>query len=518
MFVEVIAPSILGWRGALSKGPSLPENTRISMSMTVPPVTNLWWRLHEDAELQRIDAAAVHLLERTGCRVEHDGLLRQLEATGCHVDWAARRARIPGKLIREVLAHVSLAGKPEVSLPRGWNPSRRLSQTGSFPHLLDWPSGERRLATKEDVITIAKMGHVLPEVETVGRALTCVEVPPAIEPLWTTLALARTTDKPIGGGEVFFAHYIEPLVRMGEALSGRTGDTSLVAACDFFIAPLTMERSQAQCFVEKRRLGLQNVPGTMPISGISGPVTIAGTVVIAVAELLAGWVLGYVVAPELLVGGIVATGSLDMRSTATLFGSPEAVLQDLTTVQVCKRLYGIPVWAATSYTDCKVPGLNAVWQKMYPLVGAAFGTGLALGGDGLLSAGQDYSPVQQLLELEINQSLDRFWGGFEITDDTLAIELTAEMIERGVTNYLDTDHTNRHYRKEQWYPRWLDRTQWQGLPFEVESEAQMLARIDEYWKSAVARYRPPERDARQLAELERIYELARTERRAEVNL
>ena len=469
---------------------------------------NPLWQLHDDAELQRIDAAAVHLLGNSGCRIEHEGLLQRLKAAGCRVDWPALRAYIPEKLIRDVVAHVSPAEKTVVILPRGWNPKRRISQSGSHPHLLDWPSGKRRLATREDIITIAKMGHVLPEIEVVGRALTCAEVDPAIEPLWTTLTLAQVTDKLIGGGEIFYPHYIEPLVRMGEVLSGRSNDASLVAECDFFIAPLIFERMQAECFLEKRRFGLRNVPGSMPISGISSPVTIAGTVAITVAELLTGWVLGYVVDPDLPVGGIVASGSLDMRSTSTLFGSPEALLQNMTTVQVCKRLYGITIWAATNYTDCKHPSLDAVWQKMYPLVSTPFGTGFSIGGDGLLSDGQDYSPVQQLLELEINASLDRFWGGFDISDDTLALDLIAEMITRGSTNFLDTDHTNQHYKREQWYPRWFDRTQWQGLPFEVESEAQMLARMDQHWKSAVARYQPPARDPHQLAELQLIYDAA----------
>ena len=454
--------------------------------------TNPLWRMHSDAELQRIDAAAIHLLEKCGCRI----------------DWPARRAYLNEKLVRQAVAYVSPHASADVSMPGQLQPPRRVNLNGSFPHLLDWPSGERRLANREDIITIAKMGHVLPEIEVVGRVLTCAEIDPRREPLWTTLTLAQITDKQIGPGEIFFPDYIEPLVRMGEVLSGKPNDASLVADCDFFIAPLILEHTQAECFLEKRRFGLRNVPGTMPISGISGPVTPAGTVAICVAELLAGWVLGYVVNPDLPAGGIVASGSMDMRTTAALFGSPEALLQDMTTFQVCQRLYGIPILVATTYVDCKHPGLEAVWQKMYPLVSAPFGTGLNAGGDGLLSAGQDYSPVQHLLELEVMQSLDRFWGGFEINPDSLALDLIEQVAASGHTNFLDTEHTLQHYKHEQWYPHWFDRTTWQSLPFESESEAAMLARIDAYWKAAVARYKLPEIDPVKIKELQRIYALA----------
>jgi trimethylamine--corrinoid protein Co-methyltransferase len=297
---------------------------------------------------------------------------------------------------------------------------------------------------------------------------------------------------------------------MGELLSGESNDTSLISSCDFFVAPLVLDRKQAECFLEKRRFGMTNVPGTMPISGMSAPVTIAATVTIAVAELLAGWALGYAVDPNLPVSGIVASGHLDMRTASACFGSPEALLQDTTTVQICRRLYGIPIHAAISYVDCKRPGLEAVFQKMLPLVALPFGTGLQIGASGLLSAGQDYSPVQHLLDLEIDSALERFHGGFEVNEESLALDLIGDMLQKDATNFLDTDHTARQYRAEQWYPRWFDRTLWQGESFELEAEQKMLERIDRHWKEAVERYERPDIDPVKIAELRRI--LATAER------
>ena len=462
------------------------------------------WKLHDDAALKRIDGAARRLLIKTGCRIQHEGLLAKLEAAACRIDAAGQRCHFTEKLIDTALAHLGGRRNDTVEIPTGWNPQRRLVLSGSYPHLLDWPSGERRLATRRDVRDIARMGHVLDEFATVGRVLTCAEVDPRVEPLWSTLALAETTDKPIGGGEIFFADYIEPLIRMGEVLTGKPGESSLVASCDFFIAPLFLERKQAACFLEKRRFGIANVPGTMPISGASAPVTLAGTAAIAVAELIAGWVLGYVVNPDLPAGGIVSSGSLDMRTVTTLFGSPEALLQDVTVVQLCRRLYGIPVSAATSYVDCKRPGLEAVFQKMFPLVSSAFGTGLRVEATGLLSAGQDYSPVQHLLDAEILEATERFAGGFEVNDDTLALDLIERTIRDGKVNFVDKEHTLEHFRAEQWYPRWFDRTFWQGTERELASELDMLERMDRRVKDAIARYERPAIDAAKINELKSI--------------
>jgi trimethylamine--corrinoid protein Co-methyltransferase len=482
-------------------------------------ITGELWKLLDDTAMRRIDEAAVRLLTHSGCRIEHEGLLDLLEGAGCRIERSGRRCYFPENLVREALEHLGGRGvgatrcgcpldSEEVQVPVGWNPQHRLGHGGSYPHLLDWPSGQRRLATRQDVIDMAKMAHTLDEFSYVGKVLTCAEVDQRIEPLWAAVQLAEITDKPIGGGEIFYAETIEPLVRLGEVLSSQPGDTSLVASCDFFIAPLILDHQQAECFLVKRRFGLLNNPGTMPISGLSAPVTIAGTVTVAFAELMVGWVLGYVVAPDLPAGGIVSTGSLDMRTLAACFGSPEAMLQDAATVQICRRLYGIPIHAATGYVDCKRPGLEAVFQKMYPLVGAPFGTGLFAGGGGLLSAGQDYSPVQHLLEAEINKAIERFWGTFEVDEETIAVDLIEEMMRRPQTNFLDTEHTLRHFRSEQWYPKWFDRTRWQEGSFETEAERKMLERIDGYCKDALRRYQRPEIDPGKIAELRRIFRAA----------
>lgn len=395
-----------------------------------------------------------------------------------------------------------------MQLQAGWNPQWRLRHHGSHPHFLDWPSGCRRLATRQDVTDMAKMAHVLDEFDRVGKVLTCSEIDQRIEPLWAVLELAQITDKVIAGGEIFYPQYIEPLVRMAEVLSGQPGDTSLIAAGDFFISPLILDPKQAACFMEKRRFGMPTVVGSMAISGMSAPVTLAGTVAVAVAEFLAGWVLSYVVNPDLPASGAIATGSLDLRTLNACFASPEAVLQNVATVNLCRRLYGISAWSAINYVDCKRPGLEAAYMKMYGLLGAPFGAERIPGTDGLLSAGQDYSPVQHLLDNEIARAVTRFWGHFEVNDETLAVDLVQQIMAGPTTNFLDTEHTLSHYRSQHWYPKWLDRSAWQGAEYEVDAERRMLERVDRYWRDAIARYQRPEIDTAKIRELEAIYKTA----------
>jgi len=234
-------------------------------------ITGEYWKIQDDQSIRKIEDVALRLLYKTGARIDHDYLLDLLEGAGCRIDRSTMHCYFVEKIINEVLSNISKKANFQVTIPAGWDSNWRLSHAGSQPHYFDWPSCERRLATKQDVIDMAKMAHGLREYEVIGKVLTCSEVDQRIEPLWAVLQFARITNKTIGGGEIFYADYIEPLVRMGEILSGKSNDAFLIASCDFFTQPLILERKQAECFIEKRKWKLPNVPGTMAVVGMTGP-------------------------------------------------------------------------------------------------------------------------------------------------------------------------------------------------------------------------------------------------------
>jgi trimethylamine--corrinoid protein Co-methyltransferase len=196
---------------------------------------------------------------------------------------------------------------------------------------------------------------------------------------------------------------------------------------------------------------------------------------------------------------------MDMRTMTACFSSPEAILADVATSNAANRLYGMQAWPVMAYTDCKRPGIQAAFSKMFGLQAASFCHYWGMGNDGLLSAGQDYSPVQHILDYDMSKAVARFTAHFDVTDETLATDLVLEMMGKTNTNFLDTEHTTAHYKSEQWYPKWLDRTSWQGTEAELKSEDEMLRRIDAYCKDAVRRYEPPAIDRAKIRELERIY-------------
>jgi trimethylamine---corrinoid protein Co-methyltransferase len=469
------------------------------------------WHTLDDGAISDIGDAALRLLTHTGARVEHEEMLGRLEAAGCRIDRSEKRCRFSEALIHEATAKFGGHPPEKQAAPpppwTAWHPSARLGQIGSHPHLLEWPQCRRRLATADDVRDMVKMAHVLDEFSTIGQALSCCEISPALEPLWNAVTRMSLTDKALAAGEVMHPQTIAYLAEFGRIYSGKP-DVRFIASCDFIVAPLHFGRRVVECMIEKSRLGVTHQPGTMPISGASTPVTIAGTVAVAVAELLAGWAIYYLLDPNIRAWGTVASGHLDMKTSRACFGSPEALLQNVATIEVCRRRFGMYIGMAANYVDCKVPGLDAAYAKMMPLVAAPLVGWGCLCGDGLLSAGQDYSPVQHLLELDFLQGLGQFCQGFVTNADTLAVDLIDEIARRPGAGFTDTDHTIKYFRG-QWHPHWLDRASWRGDAIEQEHEHRMLSAIDAHIRNAIARYEPPDIDRGKLAEAKDL--LARAE-------
>jgi len=92
-----------------------------------------YWKLHDDATIQKIDAAAVRLLTGSGARIEHEGLLDTLEGAGCRVDRSERRCYFSEKLIREAIAHVGGRTTEKFELASGWSPQIRMGHGGNWP-------------------------------------------------------------------------------------------------------------------------------------------------------------------------------------------------------------------------------------------------------------------------------------------------------------------------------------------------------------------------------------------------
>ncbi len=116
-------------------------------------------------QMERIDAAAVKILEETGMIIQSEEALKLLEKCGCAVDHAAQHVKFPPRVVREAVAKMKAgyarADRPE-HLRRGyvtvirqnWHllPDRQIIQ------LLGWTPEKYSYILKEDDFLSEKLG------------------------------------------------------------------------------------------------------------------------------------------------------------------------------------------------------------------------------------------------------------------------------------------------------------------------------------------------------------------------
>ncbi len=157
------------------------------------------------------------------------------------------------------------------------------------------------------------------------------------------------------------------------------------------------------------------------ISGISGPVTLFGSLVQHNAEALAGIVLCQMVSAGAPVVYGSATAVADMRSGAPAIGAPETALLIRALTQL-GHSYDVPVRAGGELTESNASDVQAGYEKMMTLLFSYWsGVDLVLHSVGILNSYMMMSLVQFVLDLEMLADVKRLMAGMSLCEDELAL-------------------------------------------------------------------------------------------------
>jgi len=467
----------------------------------------------DEEDLGKLAGAVVAILERQGVRVEHEGALDALEEAGLPVDRSRHVVRF-----REEDVTAFVEGRPDRGCHRllGVPPHEYSTGMGYEidPYYYDYATRSARLGTREDLITLVRLGHVLEEVSQVGAPVVMGDVDPRIEPVEAMVTCALCTNKPVSGVTLYPEHN-KYFIEIADILYDTVNDTRFIGTGGFITSPLTVSGRVCDLIFAARDLGLKRVScGTMAIAGMSAPVTPAGCAAVAAAEILGGWLVARAINGDIeqFTGG-TCTGVLDMRTMRACFGAPEAALQDAAVALLFADHFGGGVGVAgLGYTDAQVPGLQCAYEKMFKgvCIAGALGQPLRVHNPGIIDAGRTFSPTQFMLDIELDQSLWQFDRGIEVTENALGLDAVWEAgIRSGAEGFLGTRHTLENYRSAIWYPQLLDRRTDSKLG--GGAEAPILTKAEQRWKDAVARYEGPEMDAAKVTALKEVVERARSD-------
>lgn len=415
-----------------------------------------------EEQCARIHQASLQVLEQTGVRLHHPEAVALLEGAGASVE-GCDRVHLPAALVEQSLT----------SAPRSITMYDRLGRAAMHLkgdrcyygpgsdclNIIDHRTGQRREALLQDVVDGAVVCDGLPNVDFVMSMFLPSDVDPDVSDLLQMEAMLNHTTKPI----VFVTTDVancKRVVRMAEAVRGGSRALEAKPFCACYVNVTSALRHNKEAlgkllFLAKRGLPVIYIPVT--IAGMTGPVTMAGSMAVLNAGVLMGLVLSQLTRPgaPFVVPGCGLT-MLDMKTTVTPYCSPDA--KGVT--HAMGHYYGLPIFGLGGASDAKLADQQAAAEAALTLMVETLNGANLVHDLGYLESGLCGSLAQLAICDEIVGWLDHLIRPLEINDETLALDLIHEKGAEG--HYIETDHTMAHFR-EHWYPDLFERgdyTQW----------------------------------------------------------
>lgn len=308
--------------------------------------TQLW---SQDECAAALDAV-FEILETVGVEVRHPPALELFAAAGAEIDGS--RVRIPRACVRRALES---APKTWDVHGRGTSASMELSAsagpyygTGSdLVFAIDQETGERRRAVLSDVEANARLCDQLPHLDFAMSMALPSDVPVEVDDVAQCGAMLRGTQKPL-----MLAPKDGTSVRVMAEMVGLCGARESLLIYAMPSPPLTHDAHGLTKVMVCAELGLPVVYAPAPSGGATSPLSIAGGVVVGIAEVLSGLVLHQQVergAPFVFGCGYSV---LDFRTGNNCYVTPESFLG----LQACAdmaRFLELPSFSYASLSDSK---------------------------------------------------------------------------------------------------------------------------------------------------------------------
>ncbi len=427
----------------------------------ITPVLDGQWRVLSEQQIDQIHEATLHILGPDGCGVvfKSEAARSLLKKHGASVE--GETVKFPARMVEHAIesspAEVILGARNplrNVILGRG-----NIHYTSGFgpTDVIDLDDGHLRPATTVDLERFAILADALDNVHYCLLNVHPQDVPQSSLDVVGAATYFKTTDKHVhvSQNDARNTAAILRMARVAAEDAGVTGPICSMGGCP--TSPLVYMPEVCDKFFAAIPYGVPFLIVSGAMAGGTAPVTLAGTLVVQNAEVLAGVVLAQLIRPGAPVVYGTFASNMDMRHGTFVLGGPELALINAATAQLCRR-YGIPLgYGSAGFTDSRQPGIQAAVEKASTMLAAAL-SGVevlhsAIGGLLASAAVADYA--QMMIDDEIATLVNRYIAGIAVTPESLAASLI-ERIGPGGT-FVDAIETARSFRREHFIPKILER-------------------------------------------------------------
>ena len=376
------------------------------------------------------------------------------------------RLRFPRSLVEDALAaankNVILHGRDHKhDLDLSGN-RVHFGTAGAAVHIVDVLNNEYRDSKVQDLFNAACIVNELDNIHFLQRPMVCRDIVDNREMDYNTVyACCAGTTKHVGTSFTE-PSFVPDAIEMLHTIAGSEAawrERPFVSNSNCFVVP-PMKFATESCQVMEAC-----IEAGMPIlllsagqAGATAPAPIAGAIVQAVAECLAGLVYVYSIKP----GHPCIFGTWpfvsDLRTGAMSGGSGEQALLTAGCAQM-HRFYDLPGGAAAGIADAKVPDMQAGWeQAMSNVMAGLTGLNMVYEAAGMHASLLGFCLESLIIGDDLLGQAMRCVRGIEVTEDSVSLEVIKRTCLEGPGHFLGSDQTLSLMQTEYIYPSLADRS------------------------------------------------------------
>lgn len=463
--------------------------------------------------IETIHRASMRLLKETGMLLlDYPPVLETFRQHGAKVDVDRQMVWIDEDTLMHFVkkapsSFTQLARNPANNVPIGGRNTIFAPVYGP-PFVSDFDRG-RRPSTLEDFHNFAKLTYMIPDLHHAGGVL----VEPndiAVDERHLDMLLAHITLN----NKAFMGSTVHPdnardTVTMAEILFGAEAIRENPATLSIISisSPLRMDDRMLSALEVYARSNQAMILASFIIVGAMSPTTLAATIAQQNAESLFAICYAQMLNPgtPCIQGPFLPT--VDMRSGAPCFGTPESALAIYACAQLA-RYYKLPFRSGGNYSASRIPDAQAGYESassIWPTVLA--GTNFVLHAAGWLEGGLNSGYEKFILDAEMLGMMSRYVQGISLTEEDFAWDAYQEAGPGA--HFLGTQHTMRHYETAFYQHKVFNMDSYEK--WQKEGSQDSYKRANQIWKQMLKDYEAPALDEAIAEELNAFVMHRRTE-------
>lgn len=423
------------------------------MNQNLTDKRSVKYQVWDNNQCAEVVNAAFRILERTGCEVLNNEALELLKKAGCLIE--GERVRIPSSFLKWA---IDSAPSSVTLYDRLGNPAMKLAPYETYfgpaittTFTLDVETGEKRPGVKEDAVNSALVCDALPNIAWSSALNIISDGNTKLADIYEIHSLLPNTVKPI----MFWAYDTKNLAYEFEMFEAVAGGAEKLREKPFVINlicprdPLIhTEEGMAQIiYMAEKSVPALYIPGIS--FGGSGPITLAGSIALGLADMLVGLLVSQLVRKGAPFIACKFHDNMNMKTATVSHSRPELILANSASADVF-RYMGLPFCINSGSTDTgifdQVSAFDIAVQVYTSVLSSAnmnFASGSSLEGSNTnFLGGMVYCN-------EIISFIKRLTVGIEINESTLAEDVIHKVGPGG--NFLAEEQTFKQFR-EFWVP------------------------------------------------------------------